>query len=902
MKEHSNQHRIFGGRSRTAGAALAAGWLLVAILAALPTAWAVSIDTSRVVNNQGSSAQRAVAALETPAAGDAWQSGGSTSNQAETLPSLAEIGLYLAIGMRPGTASEAITIGSANEIGADRAVTTSNDAYGQQHPAERPMTDGTRMFGTSAYNNVFPVLTYANGPMQGNEVAGGPGSSFTSRALAPGSLRSVFIPAPSQGNNAHHNRWFSADPSPSDTGGSNTPNVEYLPYGSNATKQARTFRGVNWSGNLAITSGTGRFSLAGINLFADLGIRTRSSAAASAANIANSYYFADASLTGRLMDSMENAGPNPTLGWTGGVNHTQLLTDLRTWRTYLRNAIAEQTLNLGNGCADLVNRNSINGNGPVVYNVLDTWDIDSNGIIIVNVSDACGGKFEVNNSDWIIGGTGNKLIVFRIRNGDNMQIDNSSIMLGEGWRNAIGVDKLGALFVHIYPEEEFRSTSGSSDAVFQLSNVILNGIGLWDLNTIGDAITDTDYAGYVNRSLQNNYTEIEQDDAQGCSQFISGRVAMQNVRWVRCEPAAPANLDFGDAPDSSAGTGQGNYNTVAAEDGPRHLIIPTLRLGVNAPDADSGTLQNTEATADDTNGADDEDGVAAQPLITTLSTDVSLAINVLNNTGATATLACWIDFNRDGHFVDMGERAATTVAAGALQQTIPLTFSGFAPPIPGPSYLRCRVASAGSDVSNPTGPATTGEIEDHQISIGAVDAGIDYGDAPDPGPGTAEGNYQTRTADNGANHAIVDGLLLGSRMPDLEFGTLHNPAADADDITDFDDEDGIQVLPTISTQSTTIQMSVRATNQTAGTGRLRCWIDFNRDGDFADNGEAATMLQVDANSGTVDYLLTFTGFAPPRTGTTYARCRVGFVANEVALPSGSAYSGEIEDHLLTIQN
>ena len=92
-----------------------------------------------------------------------------------------------------------------------------------------------------------------------------------------------------------------------------------------------------------------------------------------------------------------------------------------------------------------------------------------------------------------------------------------------------------------------------------------------------------------------------------------------------------------------------------------------------APDPDDGTLQNAAADADDTTNtgaADDEDGVTTLPTITTASTSVALSVNVLQHDGRGATLACWIDFNRDGDFLDAGERAWPTVASQAGQQTI----------------------------------------------------------------------------------------------------------------------------------------------------------------------------------------------------------------------------------------
>ncbi|MDW8319332.1 MAG: SdrD B-like domain-containing protein, partial [Anaerolineae bacterium] len=172
-------------------------------------------------------------------------------------------------------------------------------------------------------------------------------------------------------------------------------------------------------------------------------------------------------------------------------------------------------------------------------------------------------------------------------------------------------------------------------------------------------------------------------------------------------------LDFGDAPDTGPGTGVGNYNTTAADNGPSHVILPNLRLGQTAPDADPGTLQNTAADADDTTGADDEDGVPTLPTVTTASTSVPLTVQVFNNRATGATVACWMDFNRDGDFLDAGEGASAAVSSSSSLQTINLTFTGFAPPVAGVSYLRCRVASAASEVAAPIGPANTGEVEDY---------------------------------------------------------------------------------------------------------------------------------------------------------------------------------------------
>lgn len=421
-------------------------------------------------------------------------------------PSLNEINQWLVIGMRPSSSGQAVTVGSSNELGADRAVLSSQINYAGPNPTN---IDGTN-------TNVFPTINYVDGPFAGPD--------DLNRAVAPSGLRGVFIPG----------RWAEGPPLPQDnqTPQGNTypgnaavgPNVDFLPYTLNGQMfQARTVRGVDWSGNVAVTSSTGIFSLSDINIFANVGFASTSPTAG--VNISNSYFFADGSLSGLLMDGMQGGPPNPARGWTAPVNFNQLLTDLRAWRTFLRGLPVESTLNM-----DIVNQNA-NTTGPFVYVVPDSLDVNNDGIIVIDIVRG-NNDFQVNNSDWVIEGTGNKLIVFRIRGISNMLISNSSIMLGQQFTDVLGPRHIGALFVKVHPEEEGVN---SSDTVFNLSNVVMHGIGLWDLNTIGDANTDIDPNIPVDRSQQTNYTNIVHNNAQGCGQFISGFVNMQNVRWMHCD-------------------------------------------------------------------------------------------------------------------------------------------------------------------------------------------------------------------------------------------------------------------------------------------------------------------------------------------------------------------------------
>ena len=249
-------------------------------------------------------------------------------------------------------------------------------------------------------------------------------------------------------------------------------------------------------------------------------------------------------------------------------------------------------------------------------------------------------------------------------------------------------------------------------------------------------------------------------------------------------------------------------------------------------------------------------------------------------------MACWLDFNRDGDFADTGERIATTAAANSGQTTKTLTFTGFAAPTAGTSYLRCRLANTATEVTNATGAANTGEVEDYRVTI----VGVDLGDAVDATAGTATGNYNTRLADNGPSHTIVPNLQLGANAPDGDSGLLQNAAANADDTTNSgvaDDEDGVTTLPVVRTTSPSVPLSVSVLNNTGSDATVACWIDFNRDGDFLDAGERVSAL-VPSVAGLQTVSLTFSGYAAPTAGVSYLRCRVANAAGDVANPTGAA--------------
>ncbi|WP_242045808.1 MULTISPECIES: beta strand repeat-containing protein [unclassified Calothrix] len=356
------------------------------------------------------------------------------------------------------------------------------------------------------------------------------------------------------------------------------------------------------------------------------------------------------------------------------------------------------------------------------------------------------------------------------------------------------------------------------------------------------------------------------------------------------------NIDYGDAPDTGTGTGAGNYQTTSSDSGASHAIINTLKLGTNVADADDGTLQNASATADDTTGTDDEDGVTFPNTLTTNSTSYSATVNVTNTTGSAAKLVGWIDLNKNGQF-EATEGVVQSIPNNASPQNVTLNWTGISGLTVGNTYARFRLSdSASLTTSTPNGAVGNGEVEDYQLTI----TNIDYGDAPDTGTGTGAGNYQTTSSDGGASHTIINTLKLGTNVADADDGTLQNASATADDTTATDDEDGVTFSTTLTTNSTSYSATVNVTNTTGSEAKLVGWIDLNKNGQFeATEGVAQSIPN---NASPQNVTLNWTSITGLTVGNTYARFRLSDSASlTTSTPNGAVGNGEVEDYQLSIQ-
>lgn len=171
-------------------------------------------------------------------------------------------------------------------------------------------------------------------------------------------------------------------------------------------------------------------------------------------------------------------------------------------------------------------------------------------------------------------------------------------------------------------------------------------------------------------------------------------------------------FDYGDAPDTTASTGNGDYQTLSANSGPSHTIDNSTYLG-------SGVTADTDGFGDGTdnnnNATDDtDDGVqlnSASLQGQTLPRGDNLTLNL--TTAGSGVLNAWIDWNSDGDFDDSGEQIATDVSPTgnviALNVIVPATTTI------GTSYARFRYSSDSG--LTPTGEASNGEVEDYQVIL-----------------------------------------------------------------------------------------------------------------------------------------------------------------------------------------
>ncbi len=201
--------------------------------------------------------------------------------------------------------------------------------------------------------------------------------------------------------------------------------------------------------------------------------------------------------------------------------------------------------------------------------------------------------------------------------------------------------------------------------------------------------------------------------------------------------------DYGDLPES--------YGTLLP-DGARHVVpaVPNLYLGA-AVDTEPNGLPSVGADGDDLDGVDDEDGV--EPVVETIwrvGADGG-AVEVTVGAGS-GWLVGYIDFNRDGNFVDAGELIFSLPVSstggdgnGVYELPFPIPAETFSTTSSTPLYARFRLFPAEPLFPELafSGTASNGEVEDYLWHFAGVgdrvwfdmnaDGVQDEGEPPIPG-------------------------------------------------------------------------------------------------------------------------------------------------------------------------
>ncbi|MGF1708239.1 LruC domain-containing protein [Enterovibrio baiacu] len=226
--------------------------------------------------------------------------------------------------------------------------------------------------------------------------------------------------------------------------------------------------------------------------------------------------------------------------------------------------------------------------------------------------------------------------------------------------------------------------------------------------TFGAGYFDVDGYYYISRNSDGNIYRIDLTDTDninphnvGAVKFADGPNSNQND-GARCEDAPvideDSTIDFGDAPDS--------YKTLLASNGPRHQIDTGFYLGSVAPDSEGDGF--VSPLDDNKAGVADEDGVG---FVTALEIGKTALISV--QASQAGRLSAWIDWNGDGDFEDSNERIVNNSLLSAGTNTIAVSVPSGA--TAGSSWSRFRFSEEGG--LSYEGGATTGEVEDHPVTI-----------------------------------------------------------------------------------------------------------------------------------------------------------------------------------------
>ncbi|PMK03216.1 LruC domain-containing protein [Vibrio sp. 10N.261.55.A7] len=261
-----------------------------------------------------------------------------------------------------------------------------------------------------------------------------------------------------------------------------------------------------------------------------------------------------------------------------------------------------------------------------------------------------------------------------------------------GTDNLYGVDNNSGILY------EFDPTDGSTTVIGDTGETGTFGAGYFDVNGYYYLARNQD--GKIYRIDLSTQEIIDSGDVPAIL-FAQGPSSGQND-GARCAIAPvideDSNIDFGDAPDT--------YSTLLSSNGPRHEIDGLTWLGSAETDGEQDGL--ISPLSDDTTSSNDEDGVGFVTAV-----EAGLDAIVVVNASTSGYLTGWIDWNQDGDFADAGEKIFDDELLDAGSNT--LFFSADIAAVAGTTWSRFRFSQqTGLDYF---GGATSGEVEDHQLTV-----------------------------------------------------------------------------------------------------------------------------------------------------------------------------------------
>ncbi|MEW7279810.1 GEVED domain-containing protein [Aquimarina sp. 2201CG1-2-11] len=424
-----------------------------------------------------------------------------------------------------------------------------------------------------------------------------------------------------------------------------------------------------------------------------------------------------------------------------------------------------------------------------------------------------------------------------------------------------------------YTEDTTGDTQApTTPANLASSNVTQTTVGLsWTAST--DNVGVTGYDVYQGNTVVTTVT--------GTSHTVTGLTANTAYQFrVKAKDAAGNTSDFSNTVSVTTLTDttdptycSSNGQSVADE----HIGNVTL-----------GSINNT--TTGSSGGYGDYTSLS-----TTLSKGASNTITITPTWSGTTYdegYSVWIDYNGDGDFADSGEQ----VFSKAASQDTPVSGSFTVPASATNGNTRMRVSMKYNGIPTPCESFSYGEVEDYTVTItgGGTDptcndgiqngdeTGIDCGGSCEPCQVTV--TYCTANGNDGPE-AISNVTFAGINNSSTRGATGY--------------EDHTSSTASVS-RGTSYNLNVTIIGYQGGsTDEIYAWIDWNRDGDFADAGENYTVTKTSNLAGSVSISVPQTA----NVGSTRMRVLVSYYDNEnnpCDTGTNDVRFGEYEDYTVAV--